>query len=171
MRIKAYISYRPALLVVILLAATQAMSQTVRVRWERTTDFDKYQTYAWLDGTRVKDDQSHRFIVEYVDGQLGINSVFKDENEPDLYAVYHAAAEGTFEITGGYGSDWKGADAITVNSHVAGTLVVDLVDAAEDQLVWRGTATATVSSNPKKNQDTIRKAVEKMFVDFPPGTK
>jgi hypothetical protein len=162
---------RLTLMVVILLAATQAMSQTVRVRWEPTTDFDKYQTYAWLEGTRVKDAHSHRFIVEYVDGQLGVNSVFKDENEPDLYAVYHAAAEGSFEITGGYGSDWKGANAITVNNHVAGTLVVDLVDAAENQLVWRGIATATVSSERKKNQDTIRKAVEKMFADFPPGTR
>jgi hypothetical protein len=156
-------------LVVILLAATQAMAQTVRVQWERTTDFDKYQTYAWLDGTRVKDDHSHRFIVDYVDGQL--NSVFKDENEPDLYVVYHAAAEGSFEITGGYGRDWKGADAVTVNSHVAGTLVVDLVDAAENQLVWRGIASATVSSSSKKNRETVLKAVEKMFADFPPGTR
>ena len=168
MRTKPVTSLRLTLLVVILLAATQAMSQTVRVRWERNTDFEKYQTYTWLDGTRVKDETSHRFIVEYVDGQLGINSVFKDENEPDLYAVYHASAEGTFEITGGYGSDWKGAEAVTANSHLAGTLVVDLVDAAENQLVWRGIATATVSNNPKKNRETIRKAVEKMFADFPP---
>jgi len=116
MQTKPFTSLRLTLLVVILLAATQAMSQTVRVRWERNTDFEKYQTYTWLDGTRVKDETSHRFIVEYVDGQLGINSVFKDENEPDLYAVYHASAEGTFEITGGYGSDWKGAEAVTANS-------------------------------------------------------
>ena len=40
--------------------------------------------------------------------------------------------EGTFEITGGYGSDWKGAETVTANSHLAGTLVADLVDAAEN---------------------------------------
>ena len=55
--------------------------------------------------------------------------------------------------------------------HIGEILVVDLVDAAENQVVWRGIATATVSSNPKKNQDTIRKAVEQMFATFPPGTK
>lgn len=42
-------------------------------------------------------------------------------------------------------------------------MVIDLFDKASKQLVWRGTATATVSDDPKKNAKTIQKAVEKMF--------
>jgi hypothetical protein len=156
---------------VFLFLATEAVSQTVRVRWDRNAEKKEYLTYAWLDGTHVEDAQTHQFIVDYVDGQLGINGVFKDENDPDIYLVYHASAKNSFEITGGYGYNWKGADTITVASHVAGTLVIDLVDAAENQVIWRGIATATVTGDPKKNRGKVIKAVEKMFANFPPGAR
>jgi hypothetical protein len=152
-----------------VLTATEAVSQTVRVRWERSAEKKEYLTYAWLEGTHVQDEQTHRYIVDYVDAQLGINSVFKDENAPDAYVVYHASAKSSFEISGGYHYDWKDAEAITVASHSAGTLVIDIVDAAENRVIWRAIATATITGNQKKNRDKVIKAVQKMFADFPPG--
>jgi len=50
-----------------------------------------------------------------------------------------------------------------VRTYLEGTLVVDLFDAANRKLVWRGVATDTVSDNPQKNAEHIDKAVEKMF--------
>ncbi len=155
-------------LLALVLSGADGLAQTYRVRWERGTDFEKYKTYAWLDGTKVYDETSHSYIVQFIADRLGINGIFMDENDPDLYVVYHASAEGELKITGGYSSSWRDADAVTVNSYLAGTLVIDLVDDAEDQLIWRATASATVSPDPKKNRGTVRKALEKMFADFPP---
>jgi hypothetical protein len=161
--------YRLTASILFCLTATDAVSQTVRVRWDKNAEKKEYLTYAWLEGTHVKDQQTHRYIVDYVDAQLGINGVFKDENAPDAYVVYHASATSAFEISGGYHYDWKDAQAITAVSHSAGTLVIDIVDAAENQVIWRAIATAAITGNQKKNRDTVIKAVQKMFADFPPG--
>ena len=71
-------------------------------------------------------------------------------------------------MEGGYRRDWESSGGITVDSHVAGTLVLDLVDARENRIVWRAIATATVSGNPKKARGRIPSVVRKMFADFPP---
>jgi hypothetical protein len=36
-------------------------------------------------------------------------------------------------------------------------------------LVWRGTASDTVSDKPEKNEKKIQKAAEKMFKKYPPS--
>ena len=54
-----------------------------------------------------------------------------------------------------------------------GTLIVDLVDASQKQLVWRGTATKTLdpSSSPEQKQASLQKALDEMFEKFPPPKK
>jgi len=148
--------------------SSPTVAQTVRVKWERATDFSEYQTYHWIEGTHAKDDRNHRIIVDAVDAQMSINGIFTDELEPELYAVYHASAESSFGIEGGYKTDWTDAGAIEIKSHIAGTLVVDLVDAARNQVVWRGIATGSVAPDPKKNRRTVQEAMKKMFASFPP---
>jgi hypothetical protein len=155
----------------ILLLSVLAQGPSVRVQWERGTDFSKYQTYAWIEGTRALDDEADAIIVQAVDDQLGINGIFLDEAEPDLHVVYHAARDESFEITGGYRLDWKDTRAVTANSHVAGTLVIDLVDVEENQLVWRAIATASITQDRNKDRKTVVDALEKMFAKFPPGTR
>ena len=84
------------------------------------------------------------------------------------YVVYHASAESSFGIQGGYQTDWTNSNAIKIETHTAGTLVVDLVDAAENRVVWRGIATGSVSTDPSKNRKIIQEAMRKMFDNFPP---
>jgi hypothetical protein len=45
---------------------------------------------------------------------------------------------------------------------------VDLVDVSENRVVWRATATATVSGSRKKARARIPSVIQKMFADFPP---
>lgn len=155
-------------LLALALSGANTFAQTYRVRYERGTDFEKFKTFAWMEGTRVSDETSHNHIVQFITDRLGINGIFMDENEPDLYVVYHTSVDREFEITGGYSLDWRAAEAIALNSYVAGTLVIDLVDAADNQLIWRATASATISPDPKKNREKVRKALDKMFAGFPP---
>jgi hypothetical protein len=44
-----------------------------------------------------------------------------------------------------------------------GTLIVDAWDAERQELVWRGMATAALSSNPDKNDKKIEKALRKIM--------
>jgi hypothetical protein len=51
-----------------------------------------------------------------------------------------------------------------------GTLVVDLVDAGNKELVWRGTATTPIdkTASVEKREAAVQEAVEKLFAAFPP---
>jgi hypothetical protein len=76
----------------------------------------------------------------------------------------------------GFGGGWRyrgwgtTTATTTVNTYTQGTLVIDLFENSSKKLMWRGTATDTISDDPKKNAEKIQKATEKMFKkNFPPG--
>ena len=57
----------------------------------------------------------------------------------------------------------------TATQYEQGTLIVDVVDRARNETVWRGTAQATLDDNSEVNIDLLNTATEKMFADFPPS--
>jgi hypothetical protein len=54
-----------------------------------------------------------------------------------------------------------------------GQLDLTVYDAAQKELVWRGTATKTLDpkAKPEKKQKNITKAVEKLLKNFPPAPR
>ena len=60
-----------------------------------------------------------------------------------------------------------GMGGITPEQNVIGTLVVDLYDAKNQSLIWRGIAQNTLNNNGNKNQQMVQKAVTKMFKQWP----
>ena len=62
---------------------------------------------------------------------------------------------------------------MTYNTYVTkqGTLVVELADAKDKQILWRGSATDTISDNSNKNINNLDKAVVKLFKGYPPKQK
>jgi hypothetical protein len=69
---------------------------------------------------------------------------------------------------GGWRWRGMGETTTTVQNYKVGTLVIDLYDASNKQLIFRGTAEDTLSKNPEHNEKTLEKAVDKMFKKFPP---
>ena len=55
-----------------------------------------------------------------------------------------------------------------VERYTVGTLVIDLFDARTKQAIFRGTVSDTLSDEPEKNEEKLRKAVEKISKKFPP---
>ena len=60
-----------------------------------------------------------------------------------------------------------GMGGITPEQNVIGTMIVDLYDAKNKSLVWRGIAQNTLSNNGNKNSQMVSKAVQKMFKQWP----
>ena len=163
---------RQVLLACLFAAPLLAQKPTVRVKWEKAQDFSKYETYSWLESpTDDVADVTDRIIVDTLDAHMSIHGIFKDDFEPDLHVVYYGSAEESFEIGGGYRSSWSDPQAVTIQNHTAGTLVLDVVDADSGQVVWRGIATATIEPDPKKNVKTVREALRKMLDSFPPAPR
>ena len=59
--------------------------------------------------------------------------------------------------------------ATETNIPMGGTLIVDLVDPAKKEMIWRGKATDQVSGNGE-DKGKIQDAVQALFKNFPPAT-
>ena len=57
-----------------------------------------------------------------------------------------------------------------VHQYEEGTLILDFVDADAKELIWRGTATKALDSNPtpEKIEKNIGNVVAKILAKFPP---
>jgi Domain of unknown function (DUF4136) len=60
-----------------------------------------------------------------------------------------------------------GMGGITPEQSLEGTLIVNLYDAKNQTLIWRGIAQDTLSNKGNKNQEMVEKAVQKMFKQWP----
>lgn len=159
-----------------LLFSTAATAR-VDVDSDEAADFGKYKTYAWRAGTPTKDPLMQKRIQNAVEDELNAKGLSKKESAPDLHVVTHAASKTEKQVIvnnpgyAGYGwSGWNRRGPTTVNTYEieTGTLIVDLLDAGSNELVWRGVATKTLSENPQKIAKLIKKVVAKMFKKFPP---
>jgi len=55
-----------------------------------------------------------------------------------------------------------------VETILVGQLVVDIYDASNAQLMWRGFVSDTVTDSTEKNERKLNDAVAKLFKRFPP---
>jgi hypothetical protein len=68
-----------------------------------------------------------------------------------------------------FGGGGFGDATTTTENYKVGTLVVDLFDASRKTLIWRGSASDTLSDKSNKNIKNLDKGVQKMFDHFPPN--
>lgn len=156
--------------------ALPAAAQKTSVDWDHSiTNFSKYQTYTWVKPARpTSNPLMDQRIVAAIEEQLAARGLQKTESGGNLLVTYSAGVrrETSAVVTGMGGWRMGGGmgrvDPVTENK---GTLVVDLADAQTKSLIWRGTATDTLSDNPDKNSKKIEKAVTKMFKGYPPKAK
>lgn len=156
------------------------LAQSVKTDFNPKANFAAYKTYYWEKANPVQgNDLVNQRIVAAVDHWLTTKGwTIAPPERADLAVAANVATQQSQTLNTFYsGSAWGyggwgggGITTTTVNTFTEGSMVIDLFDRASKQLVWRGTATATVSDDPKKNAKTIQKAVEKMFKNkFPPN--
>jgi hypothetical protein len=171
--------------VLLLFFASAAWAQKVDVDWNRNTDFSKFKTYAWIESKHPGKGLWNQRIIDGVDAKLakaGLKKVDASAN-PDLEVVYnagvkeHTVVEGYdyyYHPWGWYGPrPWFGPRPAYTDSYQEkeATLIVDLVDNSDKEMVWRGTARDTLADSSERNVKTFNKAMDKMFKSFPPKKK
>lgn len=176
-------SWRVVLTALFLLGASAAWAQKVDVDWNRNIDFSKFKTYAWTESKHPGKGLWNQRIIDGVNAKLakaGLKKVDASAN-PDLEVVYnagvkeHTVVEGydyTYRRWGWYGPYGPPPPTRTLSyQEKEATLLVDLVDNSNKEMVWRGTAQDTLSDSSDKNVKTFEKAMDKMFKTFPPAKK
>jgi hypothetical protein len=149
-----------------------AFGQQVQVNYNHSQSFAQFHTYAWQieDPNKIANSILAQVAISDTDTALqgkGLSKVDIGAN-PDLIVVATGglrqqtsySAWGMRGIGGGMGG-------ITPEQNVEGTLIISIYDAKEKALVWRGIGQDTLSNNGNKNQQTVEKAIQKMFKQWP----
>ena len=167
-----------ALLTFLLLAPVILSAQKVNVDWDRHADFSKFHTYAWQKSPDPAKGLWDQRVIDGVNKQLQAKGLRLVDSNPDLWVVYTSHIKHEQQTVGtGYNMGpywgwgyWGGPTTTTYNTYTyrEGTLVVELADANDHQLMWRGTATDTLSDNSDKNIKMLNNAMNKLFKNFPP---
>jgi hypothetical protein len=140
---------------------------TTKVHSDPTADFSKYHTFQIVQD-RLETDAQQRLGQE-ITARLEAKGLKSADRDPDLRIVLHLIRDASqaSESTG-YGWSAGGATSESTTGLPVGTLAVDLVDPAKNQLVWRGEATGTVPSTGALRREKLQIALDRIFADFPP---
>jgi hypothetical protein len=69
--------------------------------------------------------------------------------------------------TGGYGLPRFGPGNVRVDQRLEGTVIVDFINAARDELIWRGYVTGALDPNNSeaRTNESIKKLIERFSKD------
>jgi Domain of unknown function (DUF4136) len=156
----------------VCLTFTVAFGQTVSVNYDHSQSFAQYHTYAFEnnDPNQIANSILAQSAVSDVNTALqgkGLSKVELSANPDLILLVSGGLKQQTSYSAWGMRGFGGGMGGITPEQNVEGTMIVSLYDAKQKTLIWRGIGQDTLSNNGNKNQQTVEKAIQKMFKQWP----
>jgi len=169
----------------LLVLAAACASVQVHVDFDPSADFSSLRTFAWFPRTREPTgdfrvdspllDSRIRNAVERELAAKGFEKVV--DRDPDFFVFYHFSVEDRIDVhtvNRTYVDRWGYVVSLPetrVRQYQQGTLMIDVADAREKRLVWRGVGTGRLRSSPKPDETTraVNSAVAEILGRFPPG--
>jgi hypothetical protein len=171
---------RLGLLMASVLVATGCASMNISAYVRQGTELSKYRTYAWraadtlstgdprLDNNWFFDER----VRKDVDTQLAVKGFVKvGDGTPDVLVRYHANITQQIQGQDVNPSARCADDECRSDVFEAGTLLIDLVDARTNELLWRGWSEGTIDGvidDQKWLEETVDNAVRRIFRQLPP---
>lgn len=161
----------------LMLAGASAFGMNVKTDYDRAFDFGRLKTFAFKDQTRPagtvlqqntlmdnrirealrKDLESHGFR-------------YQSEGQADFVVAYYARQREKTEVEPvGYGMPhrwrWGWGPTVWTRYYTQGSLVVDFIEPTNDELIWRGRVTDTVTGLDQSEKQ-INKGTEQLVKHF-----
>ncbi len=170
-----------ALLGAMLIAAAAAQAQKIKVEYDKSLDFSKFKTYAIDPKENAARPMLRLAIQAAVQDDLAKRGLTKVDADPDLYVQMYGAIDSDINVNYMdpiYGSGippinygitmWHNipGSVTTVVVH-KGEMVLDIIDARQKKLVWRGIANQKLSDKRDKLLEQVNTTVEKLFQQYP----
>jgi hypothetical protein len=162
----------------------------VTFNYDPNINFTKYHDYDWAQGNETKHDSSLTTIARRSFIKKEINRILRNElkskgfeestKSPDFLVAYHTGLKGKVDVREfgyNYTTDSRtwgwGPDPLQITPYQEGSLIIDIIDADTNSLVWRGIAQEVIPDNPMPEQivKLLEKAVSKIIKYFPPDLK
>ena len=167
--------------VAVVVATAALHAQKVTTDFDHAANFSQYHTFSitklkasdQLVEQRLQDALQRDLAAKGLQmvpqgGDVAVTAVGSRTSQQEYTSFYDGLGGGGFGWRRGWGGGGFGESTTSVENIPVGTLVVDMYDPTSKRLLWRGTASDTLSTKPDKNTEKLNKAVEKMLKNFPP---
>jgi hypothetical protein len=166
-----------------LIAILTSCSPNIRVYTDHDPGYDleNYKTFDWSEKENIEhgknplryNELNDKRIKTAVREELESRGYLFSEIEPDLVIHYHIVIDDQSIIANdpfghSYSPNWIRMQT-NIYSYREGTLIIDLMDARTNNLIWRGWAVSAINEvlRPEEVEKLIRHAVSKIFRKFP----
>jgi hypothetical protein len=169
------------ILCVMVVLACAAQAQKIKVEYDKSLDFSKFKTYAIDRVDNAAKPMLRLAIQAAVQDDLGKRGLTKVDANPDLYVQVYGAIDS--DVTASYHDPIYGSSIPPINANInmwygipgtvttvvvhKGQMVVDVIDARQTKLIWRGIANQKLSDQRSKLLDQVNTAVERLFKQYP----
>jgi hypothetical protein len=157
----------------IVLLACGCSSVSVQHDWNENTDFNRFRSFRVLDrpASFAGDPLVWNRLHDALRDELESRAYTENTTDPDFLVAVHIDVQDRVNVQTynyGYGvySDWHGRD-IAVSQYQEGTLVIDFVDASDNEVFWRGWGTKILDGKTREPA-VIRDIVSKIISQYPP---
>ena len=150
----------------------------VKSDYAETANFNTYKTYKLrIDDLKLNDIDKDRVLNE-VSKQLQTKGMSVSES-PDLIVNVKANHKKVQDIQGsrpygmyGWGGPFSygfGMQRTWTQNYTQGALIIDLIDARTQKLVWQGSGSGISVDSPKSKQKQIPEIVNEIMANYPPN--
>lgn len=162
----------------LLAVAGFTVAQEVHTDYDHNANFSQYHTYSWAK-VEMPDPLYNSRVEQDMDKQLQAKGWQRVETGGDVNLTAMGTTQTKTRLdtfyNGGFGG-WRwggfpGQATTTSEDYQVGTLILDMFNASNHNLLWRGVASGTISNDAKNNDKRLESAAEKFFKDFPPKAK
>ena len=168
--------------IILLLILSSCASLKITYDYDKTAPFASYKTYQFtpeVASLPISDLNKGR-LISALETELAAKGFTKSEKPDVLIDVKIKSKEiqtATANTTGGYGRGYRygwggGFSTTTINydSYTEGTVFIDMIDAAKNQLVWQGRAVGTFDPDlsSEKRGANIKNGTKQVFMQYPP---
>ena len=172
------------LFAVLVVTAITVGAQDIKYGFDRNADFSKFKTYKWQRAEKGNYDDAvvDRILKSTISEQLAAKGMTPTEDDnADVYVLYQLAVGQDVEWSSfNSGIAWQtgantlaGFQGATTNATTIirkGWLMIDIYDSSKKKLIWQANAVKTLGkgNDPKKMENNARKAMAKIFKNYPP---
>ncbi len=174
-------SYFILALTALTLGLTSCSPFQVRSDYAQTANFNDYKTYKLrVDDLKLNDLDKDRVLNE-LSKQLQSKGLTVGEN-PDVIVNVKASHKKVTDIQTtrpyggfyGWGGPWgwgAGYGRTWTDVYNNGSILVDMIDARSQKLVWQGIGSGISVDSPKRKQKQIPEIITEIMANYPPQKK
>ncbi len=171
-------------LILLFITSVGCSSLTVNSDYDESYDMAAYKTFSWVPEPPEKTgdarfdnpilhDRIRQNILRTL-SSMGFQEI--EKGAPDFYVCHILSFENKVDVQTmqtyhpySWQYPYRGFQT-RVKEYKQGTLVIDIIDAKAEKLVWMGWASKRLRENPSQEESakTIKKVVREILEQFPP---